>query len=161
MDEALLPENECKIPDERRCTHVLADGRRCRLRRWGEHELCFQHHPDAAEERKNAGRPPSALRVITATEVHEVLAQALEEVRAGSLPVGRAYAIGYLAQLLLGNLEAVGEEYKEARNEWDRYSEKVWRVRLLDQGYAVPRRTPPADEPPAEAAPAEKPPESV
>lgn len=127
-------ESEQPPPDERRCTHVFPDGRRCKQRRWQDKELCFQHAPEAAELRNHTGRRVSALRVLTATEVHERLSRTLAAVEAGRMPVGRAYAVGYLAQLLLGNLKAVGQEYDSTRTQWDRYQEIYWRVRALDEG---------------------------
>lgn len=122
------------MPEERRCTHIFAEGRRCKQRRWQGKELCFQHDPEAAELRKNAGRQASALKMLTATEVHDLLTRTLEELRAKRVTPGEAYATGYLAQLLLGNLEAVGEEYDWVRTQWDRYQEIAWRVRALDEG---------------------------
>ena len=124
-----------QIPEELRCSYLFPDGRRCKNRRWREREVCFHHDPEAAELRKNPGQPVSRLRVLTATEVQEVLAETLAELRAGRLPVGRAYAIGYLGQLLLGNLEAVGKEYDWVKSEYDRYHREIYRrVRALDEG---------------------------
>jgi hypothetical protein len=147
MEEVVAKkEDDCTIPEERRCTYVLPDGRRCKMRRrWGK-EQCYHHDPEAAEQRKQAGRQVSRLRILTATEVQELVSRALEEVRAGKMPVGRAYAVGYLAQLLLGNLEAVREEYEAARTSWDRYEETLWRVRALDQGTYQARDAKEADE---------------
>lgn len=121
------------IPDERRCVFVFADGRRCRTRRWGA-ELCFHHDPAAAEKRKNRGRPLSRLRMLAATEVHASLTETLRKLQAGQISPGEAHATGYLAQLVLGNLRKVREEFADAKNEWEHHVEVVTRVRMLDEG---------------------------
>ena len=126
--------DSASVPEERRCTHVYGDGRRCKQRRWREKELCFHHDPEAAELRKPKGVPVSELRMISATEVHALLTKALEDLQAKRINPGEAYAIGYLAQLVLTNLKAMGEEYDEAKTQWDRYQEIRWRVLALDEG---------------------------
>ena len=124
-----------RIPEEQRCTHVFPDGRRCKQRRWRQKELCFHHDPEAAELRQNAGRPRSAIKILTATEVHHLLTETLEQVKAGKIKAGEAYAVGYLAQLILGNLKQVGEEYDWVRSQWERYHREIYsRVRALDEG---------------------------
>jgi len=144
-----------EIPEARRCLYLLPNGQRCRGRRWGK-ELCFGHDPEAAELRKNPGRPVSAIRVMTATEIQELLAETLLRLQTGKLPARQAYATGYLCQLMLGNLKAVGKEYEEARSYLDREGEMLWRVRALDEGRCG--GFPPAAETPetevAEAEPA-------
>ena len=132
----LVENKERVIPESQRCTYLFADGRQCKNRRWREQEFCYHHDPNAGELRK-AETPEaraSALRILTATEVQELLARTLEQLQAGKVPVGRAYAIGYLAQLLLGNLEAVSKEYSTADLAWDRHNELIRRVRALDFG---------------------------
>jgi len=123
-------EPEVSIPEERRCVYRFADGRRCRMRRWGA-ELCFHHDPAAAERRKNRGRPLSRLPLLTATEIHELLTRTLGRLEAGEITPGQAYAQSYLAQLLLHNLPRVREEFAGAHTEWDRHVEEVTRVRAL------------------------------
>lgn len=125
-------EPDVNIPEERRCLCRFADGRRCRMRRWGT-ELCFHHDPAAAKKRKNRGRPLSRLELLTATEVHELLTRTLRRLEAGEIGPGQAYALGYLAQLLLGNLKGVREEFETARTAWDRHVEEVSRVRALTE----------------------------
>jgi len=49
---------------------------------------------------------------MTAAEGHELLATMLVRVMMGDLPVGRAYAIGYLAQLMLAAQKAAARESK-------------------------------------------------
>jgi hypothetical protein len=128
--------NEVRLPEEKRCVHRYGDGRRCGNRRWQESELCFQHDPEAAELRKNAGRPPSCLKVMTVTEIQETLAGALEELREGRMAPGQAYALGYLAQLLVNNMNRADEEYDWVRSQWDRYHREIYRrVRGLDEGW--------------------------
>ena len=128
-------EIDMRLPEEKRCVHKYSNGRRCGNQRWRGKEVCFQHDPEAAELRKKAGRPASALRIMTATEVHAELSRTLEELREKKITPGEAYARGYLAQLLLGNLKAMGEEYDWVRSQWERYHREIYsRVRALDEG---------------------------
>ncbi len=141
MSQLTENQEETAIPEARRCVFVFPDGRRCRMRRWGA-KLCFHHDPAAAQRRKNRGKPLSRLDVLTATEVHEILNRTLMRLLDKEITPGEAYATGYLAQLLLGNLKKVEEEFGRARTEWDHNVEVISRVRGL---------TEPADEE-AEAA---------
>jgi len=125
--------NGLQIPEERRCVFVFEGGRRCRMRRWGA-ELCFHHDPAAAEKRKNRGRPLSRLRMLAATEVHALLTETMRRLQAGEVSAGEAYATGFLAQLVLGNLDRVKEEFKQAKNWWEHKVEVITRVRALDEG---------------------------
>jgi len=131
--QVIEPDEALQIPEERRCVFVFEDGRRCRMRRWGT-ELCFHHDPAAAEKRKNRGRPLSRLRMLAATEVHALLTETLRKLQAGQISAGEAYATGYLAQLVLGNLRKVREEFAKTKNEWEHHVEVVTRVRMLDEG---------------------------
>ncbi len=126
--------DKASVPEERRCTHVHADGKRCKQRRWREKELCFHHDPEAAELRKHRGVPVSGLRIISATEVHALLTKALEDLQAGRINPGEAYAIGYLAQLVRANYKAMTDEYDRVKSNWDRWQEIRWRVTALDEG---------------------------
>ncbi|MCI0409632.1 MAG: hypothetical protein L0191_13900 [Acidobacteria bacterium] len=83
-----------------RCGFVLEDGTRCKQRGWLGAEFCFQHDPETAELRKLAGRR-SQERLTKGQEVEELLDEAMEELRAGRMKPGQAYAVGYLAQLML------------------------------------------------------------
>jgi hypothetical protein len=115
MGEKTVVEEHGKaaIPDERRCTHVLADGRRCRKPRWAGREQCYLHAPEAAGKRELSARAASPMHLLTAKEVHELLSRTMEEVQAGTMTAGRAYAIGYLAQMLLATLKALDKEAEE------------------------------------------------
>ena len=102
-----------------RCTHVMEDGRKCRQRPWLGGELCFQHDPEAEELRKLAGRPRSRA-AATAQQVQELLGETLEELRAGRMKPGHAYAVGYVAQLMLAAQEARRKEVKlDVKWFWD------------------------------------------
>lgn len=82
------------------CLHVLLDGKRCKQKGWMGGEFCFQHDPETAELRRLAGRP-SKKRLTKGQEVEELLEETLHELRAGRMNAGQAYAVGYLAQLML------------------------------------------------------------
>ena len=64
------------------------------------------------------------------------VAGALEELRKGRLSAGRAYAMGYLAQLLVNNMAKANEEYDWVRSQWDRFHREIYRrVSGLDEGW--------------------------
>ena len=63
-----------------------------------------------------------------------MLTEALRKLQAGQISPGEAYATGYLAQLVLGNLRKVREEFADAKNEWEHHVEVITRVRILDEG---------------------------
>jgi hypothetical protein len=126
-------DDKSSVPEERRCTHVYADGRRCKQRRWREKEVCFHHDPEAAELRK-AQPPSSELRLISKTEVHSLLADVINDLRTKRMKPGEAYAIGYLVQLLLGNYNRMADEYDRVKSNWERWQEIGWRLLALDDG---------------------------
>ncbi len=101
------------------CLHVMLDGKRCKQRGWLGGEFCFQHDPEAAELRKLAGRP-SKKRLTKGEEVEELLDETMEELRAGRMKPGQAYATGYLAQLMLMARETRHREVKlDVKWYWD------------------------------------------
>jgi hypothetical protein len=127
-----------EVPEERRCTYHHADGRRCKKWRWAGRKFCFQHDPKAVKQRREVEEEEEPqggqLRVLTATEIQERLAGVMEEVREGKLSAGKAYALGYLAQLMLANLGAVEIEYAAATSSGQRFEQMRWRVTALDRG---------------------------
>jgi hypothetical protein len=81
---------------------VQEDGKPCKQRGWLGGELCFQHDPETAELRKLAGRPRKKLITVTkGQEVEGLLDETMADLRAGRVKPGQAYAVGYLAQLML------------------------------------------------------------
>ena len=111
--------SRAEIPEERRCTHVFADGRKCRQRRWAGKKLCYQHDKSAEGAQKpteGGGRDPG----FTVAQVQELLAMALAQALSGRMPVGRAYAIGYLAQQSLAAQAAATKERKlDVKHYWE------------------------------------------
>jgi hypothetical protein len=84
------------------CLHVTPDGKRCKQRGWMGGEYCFQHDPETAELRRLAGRPKKKLITVTkGQQVEALLDETMDELRAGRMKPGQAYAVGYLAQLML------------------------------------------------------------
>ncbi|MGH9804621.1 MAG: hypothetical protein ACRD4D_05570, partial [Candidatus Acidiferrales bacterium] len=116
-------------PSEKRCSHRFADGRRCRRRRWAGKEVCFQHDKAALAEKKlkeGSRQQPG----FTVGQLQEFLAMALAEVFFGRMPVGRAYALGYLAQQALAASAAGGKEQKlDVKHFWE----------MVDLGAAISR----------------------
>ncbi len=107
-----------------RCSHVSADGRRCKQKVWRGKGVCYQHDPEAAELRAKAGRPAFAKAMagglMTVAEVQGLLAEALGDLRAGRIKPGEAYAVGYLAQLALTAIGAARKVGKlDVKHFWD------------------------------------------
>jgi len=102
---------EAETPHEKRCTHRFEDGRQCRQRRWAGKEVCYQHDKSAAIAQKaKEGKARSA--GFTVAELQELLAITLAEVMGGRMPVGRAYAVGYVAQQALA-AQAAATKYRK------------------------------------------------
>ncbi|HXE76585.1 MAG TPA: hypothetical protein VNN18_13250 [Candidatus Xenobia bacterium] len=126
--------DKVSVPEERRCTHLHPDGRRCQQRRWRNKEVCYHHDPEAAEQRKNRARAVSWLGMISGTEVHALLARVIDDLRANRIKPGQAYAVGYLAELLLRNYHRMAYEYDKVKSNWERWREIGDRVHALDIG---------------------------
>lgn len=129
-DKAVEERDSAVVSPERRCTQVLADGRRCRQKAWRGKGICYQHDPAAARLRKKAGRPARAdvpageprkpARLMTVAAVQELLAGTVEELREKRITPGEAYAAGYLAQLALAALGAARRESKmDVKQFWE------------------------------------------
>lgn len=111
---------EAEIPQEKRCTHLLEDGRQCRQRRWAGKEVCYQHDESVAMKAPKAveGRAQSA--GFTPAQLQELLAMTLAQVMMGKMPVGRAYAMGYIAQQMLAAHAAAAKDRKlDVKHYWE------------------------------------------
>ncbi|MCI0658673.1 MAG: hypothetical protein L0170_16600 [Acidobacteria bacterium] len=113
----VMKESRRMIPDEQRCTHVHPDGRRCGNRRWAGREFCWHHDPLVEQERQAEAQEnePSVEeersgQVMTPRAVHDLLVRTAEALEAGKISTSRAYAVGYLASLLLGSLKHIDSE---------------------------------------------------
>jgi len=62
--------------------------------------------PEEEEEEEVEEEP---VQLLSPEEIHELLAETLEAVQAGKMGVGRAYAVGYLASMLLATLKEIGK----------------------------------------------------
>jgi len=103
-----------------RCQQVLEDGRRCKQKAWRGKEVCYQHDPDAAELRSQAGRPRDPMYLVSVQAVQLSLTETLEDLRAGRIKAGEAYAAGYLAQLALTALDVGRRERKlDVKHFWE------------------------------------------
>jgi hypothetical protein len=108
-----------EIPSEKRCTHKDEDGRQCRQRRWAGKEVCWQHDETRLGEQKQKEASPRGPG-FTPAQLQELLAMALSEVFFGRMPVGRAYALGYLAQQMLTAHAAREKEMKlDVKHFWE------------------------------------------
>jgi hypothetical protein len=110
---------EAEVPEEKRCTYRFKDGRRCRQMRWAGKEVCWQHDKAAQMEKKlkeGHGQSPG----FTVPQLQELLAMAFVEVMMGKMPVGRAYALGYVAQQMLAAHAARDKETKlDVKHFWE------------------------------------------
>lgn len=104
-----------------RCLYVMEDGKKCKQRGWLRGEFCFHHDPGTAELRKLAGRPRRKLITVTkGQQVEALLDETMEELRAGRMKPGQAYAVGYVAQLMLMARESRRREAKfDVKWFWD------------------------------------------
>lgn len=108
-----------RLAEASRCTYVGPEGERCKQSRWAGKKVCFQHDPQAAELRMQARRRGTQ-RVTKADEVEELLNETLEDLRSGRIKIGQAYAVGYLAQLMLAAQQARLKEVKlDVKWFWD------------------------------------------
>lgn len=116
-----------KAPEEKRCRHTWEDGRRCRAWRIKESEWCFFHDPEA-------NRPPRVPALLSATELHAVLVQAVKDLREKRISPGEAYALGYLVQLLSTLQKHVHHEYSTVIGEDELLDAIEWGVEKAAQG---------------------------
>ena len=107
------------LPTERQCAHRFADGRQCRRRRWAGKEVCYQHDKTRLGEQKlkeGSKQSPG----FTVAQLQELLAMAMGQVLFGKMPVGQAYALGYLAQQSLAATAAAAKEKKvDVKHFWE------------------------------------------
>jgi hypothetical protein len=104
-------------PDDRRCTHSSSEGQRCRNYRASDSDCCFFHikRPFPAVIRREPSPDPD--RLDTAAGIHNFLARTLQGLAAGEIAPGRATALTYVAQTMLGSLARVREEQVAVRPE--------------------------------------------
>jgi hypothetical protein len=111
-----------RLLDEQQCTRLYEDGGRCRNRRWAGKKLCFQHDPEAAALRKHKSKGAAEHNkdesedelelegLLTPKAIHQLLSRTLTAVEEGKMRVSRAYAVGYLASMLLATLKELNKE---------------------------------------------------
>ena len=120
--------DSARISPKDRCAHVSKDGAKCKQKAWRGRRVCYQHDPEMGELRRKAGRPRNPVRLMSVRDVQELLAETLEELRAGEIGPGEAYATGYLAQLALAAQGASRRESKlDVKHFWE----------MVDLGAAV------------------------
>ena len=109
------------IPIEKRRSHMFEDGQQCRQPRWAGKEVCYQHDKRARVEKKlkeGSRQGPG----FTVAQLQQLLAMAMGQVLFGKMPVGQAYALGYLAQQ---SLAAHGVRAKEQKLDVKHFWEMV------------------------------------
>ena len=111
---------EAEIPQEKRCTHLLEDGRQCRQRRWAGKEVCYQHDESVAAKAPKAVEGRAQGAVFTPAQLQELLEMTLMQVMTGKMPVGRAYAMGYIVQQILAAHTAAAKDRKlDVKHYWE------------------------------------------
>jgi len=111
--------DRAEVQDEMRCAHVSKDGRRCQQWRWAGKGVCYQHDKTRlAEQKLKEGSKQSP--GFTVAQLQELLAMAMGQVLFGKMPVGQAYALGYLAQQSLAATAAAEKEKKwDVKHFWE------------------------------------------
>jgi hypothetical protein len=120
-NKMVVEEGPKLLADEQRCTHLYEDGGRCRKRRWAGKKICFQHDPEAAERRKHKSKgvvehgdeneeEKQPVGLLTPQAIHKMLSRTLTAVEEGKMQVSRAYAVGYVASMLLATLKELNKE---------------------------------------------------
>ena len=105
------------MTDDKKCKHTLDDGTSCGAWALKEKNFCFSHDPDSRERKLEAVRkgglareitidtPLATIAVASPKDVVTLLAQTINEVRAGTLDPRIANTIGYLTGHLIRAFE--------------------------------------------------------
>lgn len=94
---------------EKRCQEKRRDGTQCQAARLRKSEYCLFHHPWTRGRREELERL-GELELRESSQIHEVLAEAVEDVKSGKMTTQQAYALVGLARMLRENLEDVVKE---------------------------------------------------
>jgi len=98
------------------CTFIKEDGLQCQAMAIKESSYCFSHNPDTQEEkhlavvqggmaRKNSEVNLPAVELKTPQQVVSLLAETINQVRAGQVPPQIANTVGFLAGHMLKAME--------------------------------------------------------
>ena len=115
---------------DKKCTHILDNGEKCRAWALKDKVFCFSHDPESKDAKalavRNGGlvkpiRIETALEAIevkTPTDVVMLLGTAISEVRSGVLPQQVANTIGFLSGHLLKAFEqaSLNEKVNEIKS---------------------------------------------
>lgn len=97
------------MSEEKKCKHILLDGSQCNAWALTDKQFCFSHDPQSREAKLEAVRkggaakeieleyPLQLIHISTPRDVVLLLAETINEVRAGELDPKIANTIGYLA----------------------------------------------------------------
>ena len=96
-------------PQERRCQRGAGTEEQCRAAQMRASRFCFFHDPGIRGHRLEL-RELDELPLGRSRDLHRLLARAIEAVEEKRLDPQQAYAIGWLAQLLLRTLQGVETE---------------------------------------------------
>jgi hypothetical protein len=107
-------------PPEKRCQEKRKNGMQCRAARVRGSEYCLFHHP-YVERQRNALDRLDELELKESSDIHELLAEAVEGVKSGKLTTQQAYALAGLVKLLRENQKDVAREEKRAREEMEEF----------------------------------------
>jgi hypothetical protein len=102
-----------RVPAQsKRCQVGAGTAEQCRAPRQLDSEYCF-FHDRGAQAHREALTKLERLRLATASEIHEFLADMVKAVAERRLDPQQAYAIGWLLRQLRENLSAVEAERAE------------------------------------------------
>ena len=117
-------------PQERRCQRGAGTEQQCRAARMRATEFCFFHDPGIRGHRIEL-RELDELPLGRSRDLHRLLVRVVKAVEKKQLNPQQAYAIGWLAQLLLQTLRGVEKErsHHESQSYGQLLAESIARLR--------------------------------
>lgn len=104
-----MPRRKKLPPPQKRCQMRAGTERHCRAARKKDSEYCFFHDPHAIMHRLELNRLEH-LPLQHSSELHELLAETVQQVMAGQLSPQQAYAVACLVRELRANTTGLRSE---------------------------------------------------
>jgi len=109
INPAAKPKPAIFVPKEKRCGHRTQNGTPCCAARWRVGRFCIFHDPNfrklrkhLAERRESAGKQTTTR---TAEGIHQMLENAVQDVREKRISSAEGSSIAYLGQVMISNLK--------------------------------------------------------
>ncbi len=109
-------------PPEKRCQEKRKNGTQCKAARTRGSEYCLFHHPFVEQRRDELDRLDE-LELRQSSDIHKLLAEAVEGVKSGKLKAQQAYALQGLVKLLRENRQDVVREEKRVKEEMEDFED--------------------------------------